>query len=740
MASCSFAKTTDSPCEGETFTLESCNRDISKHLAHYKMGSSTKTHSEIDLILARAYMVDADINSFTLCSRHRTALSTEWRRCNRKCALLHDVGKTIARGLSIDHSYIVPKKYKDKNDKFPPGYGICTSCYKQLCKNASEVAQVSNISEPDVQLVQESEDDPAVGEPNIQIEQESEDNIIISEHEMEDVFTYDTRSVDLMSENSQNCDTETDVQPSSSQDSYMEGASSTMHSSQISGESETDQINQRKLLLDQFLLRSGFKDGSGSTLQSNWFEIGQKMQRNYTNKAFDILQAGLSVIVPGQEEQVTEAFFLKHQAKYTLGMDEYANSNVLEILMTVYEEADTWKMRRLILSIIAPHYSLEDMKKYSPNITKYMHTEARRHALNYGSGKLAPDRNDARINCIDDESLEHFIQYLFSPSVSIDCPFGEKKLTLKSGDSFKVPAIILRTVRTQVVRMYILYCKDNGYAHHSARTYMRVLEAIGPSVRKQMRGLDNYAAEGAEGYEDLLNISHQVFKEEEVHDIKIRLKQSKNYLKTEYKTHLSSQSTIISHCITHALNDFKNKNHFYDECGHVHSDRCQCCDDAFTVLEEFESKVGNVSDELAVTIQQSVLAIREWWSHSLRTVNQDRARTDILEKMSTNEILLEADWAMKLLPMWYREPMSKFFAAKGICWHVSVLTSRDDDGELKTLTLVHAFNSVIQDSEAAVAILDHAVSSIKTMYPHITKVHVKADNAGCYHSNATIAG
>ena len=95
---------------------------------------------------------------------------------------------------------------------------------------------------------------------------------------------------------------------------------------------------------------------------------------------------------------------------------------------------------------------------------------------------------------------------------------------------------------------------------------------------------------------------------------------------------------------------------------------------------------------------------------------------------------------MKLLPMWYREPMSKFFAAKGICWHVSVLTSRDDDGELKTLTLVHAFNSVIQDSEAAVAILDHAVSSIKTMYPHITKVHVKADNAGCYHSNATIAG
>ena len=269
-------------------------------------------------------------------------------------------------------------------------------------------------------------------------------------------------------------------------------------------------------------------------LQKKWSDLGEKSKNHYIAKASDILQAGLSVITPGQECEVTEAFFRKLHIKYALDMANYASNDVLEILMTVHAEADTWQMKRAILSIVAPHFSPEEIQRCSKHVTKYLYTEAKRHAIAYGAGKN-PTYDDAGANRIDNASLEHFIQYLFSPSISLDCPFGEKTLKLSSGDTFKVPAIIMRTIRTDVVRLYITYCKQNEYKCHSMRTYMRILEAIGPRIRKQMRGLDNYAADGTQAFDDLESNICEIFDENDVDEIKRKLKLYKHYLKIDYK-------------------------------------------------------------------------------------------------------------------------------------------------------------------------------------------------------------
>ena len=291
---------------------------------------------------------------------------------------------------------------------------------------------------------------------------------------------------------------------------------------------------KKRQLLDNFLERSKVNP-TVHILQKKWSDLGEKSKHHYIAKASDILQAGLSVITPGQEREVTETFFRKLHIKYALDMADYASNDILEILMTVYAEADTWQMKKVILSIVAPHYSLEEIQRYSNNVTKYLYTDAKRHAVAYGAGKNAPTYVDAGTSRIDNASLEHFIQYLFSPSISLDCPFGEKTLKLSSGDKFKVPAIIMRTVRTDVVRLYISYCKQNGYKCHSMRTYMRILEAIGPRIRKQMRGLDNYAADGTQAFDDLESKISEIFDENDVHEIKLKLKKSKHYLKMEYK-------------------------------------------------------------------------------------------------------------------------------------------------------------------------------------------------------------
>ena len=51
--------------------------------------------------------------------------------------------------------------------------------------------------------------------------------------------------------------------------------------------------------------------------------------------------------------------------------------------------------------------------------------------------------------------------------------------------------------------------------------------------------------------------------------------------------------------------------------------------------------------------------------HLLRAVHQDRAKTDLLDKLSEKRALIIFDFAMKYLPQKYREAQVDFFGKKG---------------------------------------------------------------------------
>ena len=51
--------------------------------------------------------------------------------------------------------------------------------------------------------------------------------------------------------------------------------------------------------------------------------------------------------------------------------------------------------------------------------------------------------------------------------------------------------------------------------------------------------------------------------------------------------------------------------------------------------------------------------------HIVRAVHQDRAKADLMERLSTEEVLLIFDYAMKFLPQKFREAQTDFFAKKG---------------------------------------------------------------------------
>lgn len=95
----------------------------------------------------------------------------------------------------------------------------------------------------------------------------------------------------------------------------------------------------------------------------------------------------------------------------------------------------------------------------------------------------------------------------------------------------------------------------------------------------------------------------------------------------------------------------------------------------------------NTKEEMLVDIEAAETKILEWKSHIVRTINQDKARTQTLKDLQPGDILLIMDWAMKFLPITFREKQSDWYGQKGINWHVSVCIYKDEDSNLKVRQL-----------------------------------------------------
>lgn len=198
------------------------------------------------------------------------------------------------------------------------------------------------------------------------------------------------------------------------------------------------------------------------------------------------------------------------------------------------------------------------------------------------------------------------------------------------------------------------------------------------------------------------------------------------------------------HCRAFALSDPKDPA-YQSLCDHDHNEACDRCDLLSETLVDIEAglaaQTGNLSsvenEELLFRVKQAKKAIWAWKSHLLRSVNQDSARVDLLEKLDEASVLLVQDWAMKYLPRKYRESQTDWFGKRGIPWHVTVASKREGD-EMQMLTFVHIFEACNQDSCAVLAVMADVIRQLKVKIPKLESVYYRQDNAGCYHCGANM--
>ncbi|XP_044180076.1 uncharacterized protein LOC122961528 [Acropora millepora] len=224
--------------------------------------------------------------------------------------------------------------------------------------------------------------------------------------------------------------------------------------------------------------------------------------------------------------------------------------------------------------------------------------------------------------CIDKDSDSHSMldETLVNALTHVlqDLPFGERTVTLSTKETIKVP------------------------------------NACAASVRKSLQGLDYFSSSGAEAFDELSQIAETLGDTGQgmgwVKTQQQRFRESKRYLKSDYKVHISKSASVADHFTSYVLSDL-NESVYQSPCDHQHNevcDRCEMVGCEKLVLQEIDGALTaqsvNLSqgarEELTFKVKQAKNAILAWKSHLVRSVNQDAARLDVPDLLDESSVLL----------------------------------------------------------------------------------------------------
>lgn len=299
-------------------------------------------------------------------------------------------------------------------------------------------------------------------------------------------------------------------------------------------------LNAREYL-NSFLTSCGISPISRSW--QTWSSSSDRTRKRYIKKSAELVSAVIKTVTPDDASagHLWKRLTTSPDVPHLLDIETVSPSEqpYLESLAEAYKNALSWETRRQILSIMSGIASYNKLCEFVPGLTQYRYTMANLHRLQFGKGaEIARPSTHSRIR-VDPLQLDHFLDFLTSPHLVQDLPFGNKKLKLSTGEIIEVPNVIRTMVPKRIVKQYQQYCTEIGFTPFSERTMLRVLSECSASVRKSLQGLDYIAAEGAQAFDSLTEVVHRLSelgedKNWETETTK-SLKTSKMYLKGDYK-------------------------------------------------------------------------------------------------------------------------------------------------------------------------------------------------------------
>ena len=135
--------------------------------------------------------------------------------------------------------------------------------------------------------------------------------------------------------------------------------------------------------------------------------------------------------------------------------------------------------------------------------------------------------------------MDNFVNFITSPYVVQDLPFGERFLKLSFGEVIHTPNVIRVSVNERIIDQYLPYCQEGEATPLSKSTLRLVLSACSASVRKSLQGLDYFISKGGKAFDDLLKLMNKLIDfgipSNDAQDLQRGLKSGKSYLNSDFK-------------------------------------------------------------------------------------------------------------------------------------------------------------------------------------------------------------
>ena len=137
------------------------------------------------------------------------------------------------------------------------------------------------------------------------------------------------------------------------------------------------------------------------------------------------------------------------------------SDNTLRNLIDAYNNAQSSKSRKEILSIFAQNFKRKQLKDLIPGLTDFRIKEARKHCKEHGSGTAVPTAPVHRF-FLNEDKVDHFLRFITSDMISQDTAYGTSKLKLESGVELVIPKPIRKLIPARIIAQYLVICDESG--------------------------------------------------------------------------------------------------------------------------------------------------------------------------------------------------------------------------------------------------------------------------------------
>ena len=121
-------------------------------------------------------------------------------------------------------------------------------------------------------------------------------------------------------------------------------------------------------------------------------------------------------------------------------------------------------------------------------------------------GRGAPVDKSRQLQRWTTQQVEHFIDFVLSPHISSDMPFGTRPTKMTDGTRLEFANMIRNSTATAIISQYKIYCQENEFKPLGDSTLYEILRKCPAATRKSLAGLDGTSADGATAFEQLAKI------------------------------------------------------------------------------------------------------------------------------------------------------------------------------------------------------------------------------------------